>query len=103
MSILLRILTVILCTFVLSTSACAQNENDETFRQIYYLQFVGIKTAMTSSSGAFFLDSQQGKLDRFKEVARKVAILSYGQYMEVEVDYIMPGIKAAAPEYGMTL
>jgi hypothetical protein len=38
-----------------------------------------------------------------KEVARKVAILSYGQYMEVEVDYIMPGIKAAAPEFGMTL
>lgn len=38
-----------------------------------------------------------------KEVARKVAILSHGQYMEVELDYIMPGIKAAAPEYGFTL
>jgi len=37
------------------------------------------------------------------EVARKVALLSYGQYMEVEVDYIMPGIRAAAPELGITL
>ena len=38
-----------------------------------------------------------------REVARKVAILSYGQYVEVDVDYIMPGIKAAAPEYGFEL
>ena len=38
-----------------------------------------------------------------KEVARKVALLSYGRYDEVEVDYIAPGIKAAAPEYKMTL
>ena len=38
-----------------------------------------------------------------KEVARKVALLSYGRYDEMEVDYIMPGIKAAAPEYGMVL
>lgn len=38
-----------------------------------------------------------------KEVARRVAILSYGQYMEIEVDYIMPGIKAAAAEFGFTL
>ena len=84
MSILLRILTVILCALVLSTPACAQNENDETFRQIYYLQFVGIKTAMTSSSGAFFLDSQQGKLNRFKEVARKVAPESYVEGIQVK-------------------
>lgn len=38
-----------------------------------------------------------------KEVARKVALLSYGRYDEMEVDYIMPGIKAAAPEFGFTL
>jgi hypothetical protein len=38
-----------------------------------------------------------------REVARKVAILGHGQYMEVEVDYIMPGIRAAAPEYGFEL
>ena len=37
------------------------------------------------------------------EVARKVALLSHGRYMEVEVDYIMPGIRAAAPELGITL
>jgi hypothetical protein len=77
-------LTLILCALVLSTPACAQNENDETFRQIYYLQFVGIKTAMTSSSGAFFLDSQQGKLNRFKEVARKVAPESYVEGIQVK-------------------
>ena len=38
-----------------------------------------------------------------KEVARKVAILGRGSYDEMEVDYIVPGIKAAAPEFGMTL
>ena len=38
-----------------------------------------------------------------KEVARKVAILGHGRYDEMEVDYIVPGIKAAAPEFGMTL
>ena len=38
-----------------------------------------------------------------KEVARKVALLSYGKYVEVEVDYIFPGIKSAAPEFGLTL
>ena len=38
-----------------------------------------------------------------QEVARKVAILGYGKWMEVEIDYIYPGIKAAAPEFGMTL
>ena len=38
-----------------------------------------------------------------KEVARKVALLSYGRYEEMEVNYVMPGIKAAAPEFGFTL
>ena len=38
-----------------------------------------------------------------KEVARKVALLGHGRYDEVEMDYIFPGIKAAAPEFGMTL
>jgi len=38
-----------------------------------------------------------------KEVARKVAILGYGEWMEVEVDYIYPGIKSAAPEFGFKL
>lgn len=38
-----------------------------------------------------------------KEVARKVALLSYGRYDEVELDYIYPGIKAAAPEFGFEL
>lgn len=38
-----------------------------------------------------------------EEVARKVALLGYGRYDEVEVNYIFPGIKAAAPEFGMTL
>lgn len=38
-----------------------------------------------------------------KEVARKVAILSYGEYHETTLDYIPPGITAAAPEYGITL
>lgn len=35
------------------------------------------------------------------ETARKVALLSYGKYELVELDYIMPGIRAAAPEYGL--
>ncbi|WP_189355550.1 hypothetical protein [Undibacterium squillarum] len=39
---------------------------------------------MTSSSGAFFLDSQQGKLNRFKEVARKVAPESYVDGIQVK-------------------
>ena len=38
-----------------------------------------------------------------KEVARKVALTGYGQYMEVELDYILPGIKAAADEFGFEL
>ena len=38
-----------------------------------------------------------------QEVARKVAMLSYGRYDEMEADYIMPGIKAAALEFGMVL
>ena len=38
-----------------------------------------------------------------KEVARKVALTGYGQWMEIEVDYIPPGIKAAADEFGFEL
>ena len=37
------------------------------------------------------------------EVARKVAILGYSRVDEITVDYVLPGIKAAAPEFGMTL
>lgn len=36
-----------------------------------------------------------------KEVAQKVAALGYGRWDEVEVDVIPPGIKAAAPHYGI--
>ena len=35
-----------------------------------------------------------------KEVARKVALIGHGQWMEIELDYIPPGIKAAADEFG---
>ena len=38
-----------------------------------------------------------------QEVARRVAVISYGQWQEVEVDYIPPGIKADATAYGVTL
>lgn len=38
-----------------------------------------------------------------KETARKVALLSFGQYHETELDYIPPGIKAAAPEYSIEI
>ena len=38
-----------------------------------------------------------------EEVARKVALLSFAKYIEVEVDYIPPGIKKAAPEFGVKL
>ena len=38
-----------------------------------------------------------------KEVARKVALTGYGQWMEVELDYVLPGIKAAADEFGFDL
>lgn len=37
-----------------------------------------------------------------KEVARKVAVIGYGRVDEVEVDYILPGIKAAAPDLGFS-
>lgn len=37
------------------------------------------------------------------EIARKVAILGYSRVDEITVDYVLPGIKAAAPEFGMTL
>lgn len=36
-----------------------------------------------------------------KEVAQKVAALGYGRWDEVDVDAIPPGIKAAAPHYGI--
>jgi hypothetical protein len=38
-----------------------------------------------------------------QEVARKVALISYGRYEEMEVDYVFPGIKAAASEFGFSL
>lgn len=38
-----------------------------------------------------------------KEIARKVALLSYGRYDEVYLDDVPPGIRAAAPEFGVTL
>lgn len=38
-----------------------------------------------------------------KEIARKISLLSNGGYVEVEVDDVPPGIRAAAPEFGFTL
>jgi len=38
-----------------------------------------------------------------KEIARKVALISHGRYEEMEVDYVFPGIKAAASEFGFSL
>jgi hypothetical protein len=38
-----------------------------------------------------------------KEIAHKVALISHGRYEEMEVDYIFPGIKAAASEFGFSL
>ena len=38
-----------------------------------------------------------------KEVARQVAIIGHGQWMEIDVDYIMPGLRAAAEEFGFAL
>lgn len=36
-----------------------------------------------------------------REIARKVAVLSSGTYEEVELNYIWPGIRASAPEFGL--
>ena len=38
-----------------------------------------------------------------EDLARKIAVLSYGEYDEFELDSIPVGVKNAAPKFGMTL
>ena len=38
-----------------------------------------------------------------REVARRVAILCHGRWDEVTLDYVWPGIKARAGEFGFEL